>query len=111
MLQASVVSVLERLSHAIPAMLKKEFWGSGQCRRAGHNSKLSLVLVGSEGATSLPPLLSVEAAGSLGLARTLFMEARPSYGPTLHLLPSAGCYPAFKVGNFCVFQMVFLSFL
>ena len=66
------------------------------CRQCKHSSKLSLVLLGT---AALPDgaQLSKPAALSLGLARTLFMEDRPVYGPTIQLLPASGQLPSLQV--------------
>ena len=66
------------------------------CRRANHTSKLSLVTVGSE-CISEPLQPTVEAAASLGLARTLFMETRAAYGPTIQISMAGSQPPTFEV--------------
>ena len=66
------------------------------CRQCKHSSKLSLVLLGR---SCVPDgrQLSKVAALSLGIARTLFMEDRPAYGPTIQLLPASGQLPSLQV--------------
>ena len=66
------------------------------CRRANHTSKLSLVTVGSE-CVSEPLQPSAEVAASLSLARTLFMERRGAYGPTIQISKAGSQLPTFEV--------------
>lgn len=65
------------------------------CRRAKHSSKLSLLLLSD--AVAVDSCMSQQAAASLGLARTLFMEERAAYGPIIELSLGTATPPTFQV--------------
>lgn len=84
------------------------------CRQTGHASKLSLLLVTLSSFLAEDNLLSVEAAASMGLARTLFMESRAAYGPTIHAgiamgLPSCKVRSRMPYSRPLVLVRIFLS--